>query len=195
MVRLSPRFLIATASAFIGLGATPQDSAPGSLIENFRATVSQHCKAARDTWAVPLIQHCGYLAHYDERSRLSAWPVPRARSAEELGAIGGTLQVLYEQPIEGDLFLMYQPRQQRFVHAGIVTAVLARGRYSRLSPYVDIASIEGDTDHQGRMGGGMAMRMTRRLSHASGDRFFRWTELATHHQQMARTALLSRRSA
>jgi hypothetical protein len=184
MIRLSPRLLIATAGALAGLGAHPFHRAPGTGIEQLYAVHAGDAQAPRESWDAPLIQHCGYWAHFDYRSGRSAWPVPSAATVAELAAFGASRAILHSQPAAGDIFLQYTPRRRGFMHAGIVVDVIASGRYDARTPYYDLDTIEGDTDVDGRVAGGVTRRMTRRLSPASGDRFLRWAELETFDRVM-----------
>jgi hypothetical protein len=195
MLRLSPVLLIATAGAFVGLGALPGDHGPGGFVRQIHA-VHASDPTSRASWDVPLIQHCGYWSHFDHRYEQSAWPMAGASTTEELAAFGKERRVLREEPAEGDIFLQYAPARGSFVHAGIVVAVLKSGRYDESTPYFDVATIEGDTDASGEIGGGVAMRVKRRLSPASGDRFLRWAELESFERVVrVATAMDTRRSA
>jgi hypothetical protein len=57
------------------------------------------------------------------------------------------------------VFLQYSSRRREFIHAGIVVSVLASGRYTQHRSYVDVYSIEGDTDADGGRCGGRALRV------------------------------------
>jgi hypothetical protein len=199
MIRLSVRYLIATATALVGLGTTPQDvvvagaasaeqvaprMVPGDSAARVHPPTAAYLASCR-SWDVDLIHHCGYWSQLQLETAQSAWPLPAVRDAEELGAIGASLGVIDELALAGDLFLQYNPRQRKFVHAGIVTAVLRRGRYSPTSPYVDVATIEGDTNAHGGRRGGSVERLERRLSHESGDRFLRWAALMEYNERLA----------
>ena len=73
--------------------------------------------------------------------------------------------------------LQYSSKRREFIHAGIVVSVLASGRYTQHRSYVDVYSIEGDTDADGGRCGGRALRVRRRLLPSHGDRFLRWTAI------------------
>jgi hypothetical protein len=199
MIRLSVRYLIATATALVGLGTTPQDvvvaspvgaeqvgplTVPGEPAARVHAPTPAYLASCR-SWDVDLIHHCGYWSQLQLETAQSAWPLPAVRDAEELGAVGAEVGVIDELPLVGDLFLQYNPRARKFVHAGIVTDVLRHGRYSPTSPYVDVATIEGDTNAHGGRRGGSVQRMERRLSHVSGDRFLRWAALMEYNERLA----------
>jgi hypothetical protein len=194
MIRLSPYLLIATASALLRLGAHPEDHAPGGPIDQLRTALPlddepEGVEPVGAPWDVPLVLHCGYWSHFDHRSERSAWPVAAVRTSPELAAFGAQHGVIHDSPEDGDIFLQYGPRQRRFVHAGIVVSVVAHGRSSRSTPYFDVVTIEGDTDQSGRLGGGVTLRVKRRLSPAAGDRFLRWTELERYDHYLARARL------
>jgi hypothetical protein len=198
VIRLSPRHLVAIAGTLVGIGAQPAHHAPGGYIDRLHgvqvsgaasggaASGGPSLRSLRlcsgqddrpESWDVAFIQHCGYLSHYDYVCERSAWPMPHAATAAELAAFGAERRALHEQPEAGDIFLQWAFHRATFVHAGIVVAVVARGGRGSASPYYDVDTIEGDTYADGHLGGGMTIRMTRRLSAATGDRFLRWTAL------------------
>lgn len=191
MLRLSPRLLIATAGALVGLGARAEDSASGGLVARLRGERSTDEQPPPGSWDVPFIQHCGYWSHFDYRSESSAWPVIGPRTPTELATFGLAHGVVRDAPEEGDVFLQFSPRRQGFVHAGIVMSIIARSRYSASEPYFDVDTIEGDTDECGHLRGGLAMRVRRRLSPVAGDRFLRWVELDAYDRLMTRSRVLS----
>lgn len=160
MIRLSPDGLIGTASAFLGRGASggPTDL-DGRPVD------------------VALLELWGFWSHYDHRTDQSSWPVAPAHTAAELGAFGTERGVLRDEPQRGDIFLQYAPRRRTFVHAGVVVRVRGRGQLGPRQSYVDLLTIEGDTDALGRLGGGMTLRLARRLWPSAGDRFLRWVDL------------------
>jgi hypothetical protein len=171
MIRLAPQLLIAAASSLVGLGEHPSEHAEGGLIHRLLAG------ATDGSWDAALVHHLGYRSHYDHRSDWSAWPVAAPRAAEDLGAFGARTGVLRESPEEGDIFLQFSPLRRIFVHAGIVVQVCTRAKINEMTPYFEVVTIEGDTDGHGRLRGGRTMRITRRLSPSSGDRFLRWVDL------------------
>ena len=184
MIRLTPRLLIATAGALVGLGASSRDHQPGGPIDQI--CLAQTSQPHHATWDVPLIQHCGYWAHFDYRAEQSAWPIPTASTAAELATFGLARGVIHESPEEGDIFLQYSPKERSFVHAGIVASVTGTGRLNlQTLPYFDVASIEGDTDPSGGLHGGSMRHVVRRLSPADGDRFLRWSDLDEYDHYLA----------
>ncbi|MDB4890479.1 MAG: hypothetical protein JWL61_2334 [Gemmatimonadetes bacterium] len=177
MMRLSPQLLIVTASAFVGVGENAADHTEGGLIDRFFRSGSKEGDAARREWDVALIQHCGYWSHFDHRIERSSWPVSEARTPNDLGVFGLARGILVDQPESGDIFLQFSPSHQDFLRAGIVVRVCGHGVFARNRSYVDLLTIEGDTDESGRFGQGKAMRLARRLSPSLGDRFLRWADL------------------
>ena len=176
MVRLSPQLLIVTAGALVGVGvdgerafATPSEVTPA-------IDVAPKAESSA-SWNIRFLDHCGYWSHYDHRSRHSSWPIPQRLGAHELAAFGASRDILRKIPSPGDLFLQYARRQSSFVHAGVVVLVNDTGSMDAGAPYFDVYTIEGDTDHAGRLRGGRAMRVRRRLSPSLGDRFLRWADL------------------
>jgi hypothetical protein len=198
MIRLSPRLLIATASALVGLGANPSDHLPGGNIDRLRGEAVQRWTPAQRSWDAALIHHCGYWAHFDYRGGKSSWPLPAFARTAELARLGAEGGVMREEPQEGDLFLQYMPRKREFVRTGIVTEVV-EGWHSRTERSYDVGVIEGDTDAQGRLYGGMVAHVRRRLMPSAGDRFVRWVELEEYDRTLARgifvyEATMSRRA-
>jgi hypothetical protein len=177
MIRLTPQLLIVTASAFIGVGEHTADHTDGGLIDRFFRRRQDDESVPLREWDVALIQHCGYWSHFDHRMDRSSWPVSTARTASELGLLGLTHGILSDQPEAGDIFLQFSPMRQAFFRAGIVVRVCGHGMLAHNHTYVDLLTIEGDTDESGRHGQGKALRLARRLSPSAGDRFLRWADL------------------
>lgn len=194
MIRLTPRLLISTATAFVGLGAQPTVQTALGMKAGQSAGPAYNAELPR-SWDVPLIQHCGYWAHYDHRSEQSAWPLPARASAMELGRLAAERGVLREDAEAGDIFLQYGPRRKEFVHAGIVIAVTGKGRLSATEPYVDLKTVEGDTDELGQPFGGAARYVNRRVWPGAGDRFLRWAELEDYERNAARASFIYKKSA
>jgi len=177
MIRLSPQLLIVTASAFIGVGEHVADHTEGGVIDRFFRRRGNATSALPGEWDVALIQHCGYWSHFDHRMERSSWPVTGATTANELGLFGVARGVLLDEPEAGDVFLQFSPTRQAFFRAGIVVRVCGHGLLAHNRTYVDLLTIEGDTDESGRFGQGKTMRLARRLSPSAGDRFLRWADL------------------
>lgn len=180
MIPLTPQLLIATATAFVGLGEQPSDYAEDGLI-------SRLCRGSRidrlpsaGGWDVALIHHWGFWSHFDHRMEVSSWPVSAVKTAADLAAFGLARGLLHEQPEVGDIFLQFALKRQCFVHAGIVAAVSVRGLHAPNRSYAEVLTIEGDSDEGGQLGGGKTVRLTRRLSPSAGDRFLRWADLESY---------------
>jgi hypothetical protein len=172
MHQLSPQLLIAAAGTMVSLGVDAERAFGGEMADQPAA------RAVNDlSWDLKFIERCGYWSHFDYRCGKSSWPIPRGMSVNELALFAGTNEILLDAPEYGDLFLQYSSQGREFIRAGIVVSVLASGRYSQHRSYVDVYSIEGDTDADGGRCGGRALRMRRRLLPSNGDRFVRWTEI------------------
>ena len=176
MICLSPRLLIATANAFVGVK------------KNF----GQHMEGSLD---VALIQHWGFWSHFDVRSERSVWPIGAATTTAELAALGASLGIVRQSPQAGDVFLQCGLKRRGFIRAGVIAYVCGKGQFSLDSPYYDVISIEGDSDRTGELGGGCTVRIARRLSAVSGDLFLRWVELDGFGDGAARTETPSERAA
>ena len=172
MYALSPQLLIAAAGTMVSLGVDAKCA--------FGAEISDEpaARGAGDlSWDLKFVERCGYWSHYDYRCGKSSWPIPRGMSINELGLFAVSNEILVDEPESGDVFLQYSSRRREFIHAGIVVSVLASGRYTQHRSYVDVYSIEGDTDADGGRCGGRALRVRRRLLPSHGDRFLRWTAI------------------
>lgn len=156
----------------------PAHSAPAHPAANayigFDATGA--CGLSR-AWNTAAVQWWGYWSHYDCRSRRSSWPLPEVEDADALARHARERDILTIAPVEGDIFLQYSARQQRFFRASVVTQVVDRRLSQTIGWYFDIVAIEGDIAARGLFRG--AVRQVRRRAMAArGDRFARWTELA-----------------
>ncbi|MDB4913052.1 MAG: hypothetical protein JWM95_696 [Gemmatimonadetes bacterium] len=171
MYRLSPQLLIAAAGTMVSMGVNATDfvSAP--------ANDGANGEDADLSWDTKFIEKCGHWSHYDYRMRASSWPFPRGLSIGEIAHYARAHHAIVETPEFGDIFLQRSPRLNAFVHAGIVLECQASGKYSRSRPYLDVYTIEGDTNADGALRGGRAMRIKRRLLPRSGDCFVRWAAL------------------
>lgn len=114
--------------------------------------------------------------HEQTEENRSGWPVPQAATAEDFAKWGKRLGLLRTDVTPGDILLQFNPGQKAFVRAGVVVRVLAYGWWTPNRPYVDVESIEGDAGPRGELAGGEALRVARRLSPRTGDRFLRWSE-------------------
>jgi hypothetical protein len=186
MIPLTPQLLIATATAFVGVGGNPRDHLEGG-------SIYQLCLPSRIDgippnvgWDVALIHHWGFWSHFDHRMEVSSWPVSAVRTATDLAAFGSARGLIHEQPEVGDIFLQYAPKHGCFVHAGIVAVVCVRGLLTPNRSYVEVVTIEADCDEGGQVGGGKTVRLTRRLFPSDGDRFLRWADLDKYNPSVKR---------
>ena len=176
MFRLSPQLLIATTRALAGMRVTGEQDLGDATLADPLVERTWHDQRP-PSWDARFIQQCGYWSHYDHRSRSSTWPIPVDLTTPELGFFGLAHNVLYDTPEPGDIFLMWGPQRELFIHSGVVVDVLATHLVLGRKPSFDVYTIEGDTDDYGRLAGGQTKRVRRRLSAALGDRFLRWAEL------------------
>lgn len=123
MMRLSPRLLIATANGFVGLDRLPLNADQYEGIAGAPPDAPLLAERGGMHLDVALVNHWGFWSHFDLRSERSSWPIEAARTADEFGHFGDKHGILYDEPIEGDLFLQYTPRARRFVHVGVVARV------------------------------------------------------------------------
>ena len=176
-MRLSPQLFICAANTLVGLGDSPADRAVNGPIDRMVKEAAGPGGVGPERWDIAFVHHCGFRSHFNDRVGLSAWPLPAAATAADLGTIGANLGALSEAAEVGDIFLQFSPQHRTFVHAGIVTHVGAATLYSLGKSYVDLSTIEGDTNEQGDLGGGRVVRLARRLWPTTGDRFLRWVDL------------------
>ena len=134
---------------------------------------------------VRLIQHLGFRAFHNEATQRSDWPLPLGLSAHELALYGEVHGILHEQPESGDIFLQRALRGRTFVHAGLVMTVDCHGCFYDRTIYYDTSTVEGDTDHRGRLGRCYTSKLRRRVSPTLGDRFLRWCDLPADAQSSA----------
>lgn len=174
---LFPQRLIATASAFVGLGEHVTDHVAGGLIDRLRHNGASGDDPVPRALDVAVIQHWGFWSQYDHSREQSLWPLASVRTAAELGALAAERGILRKEPEVGDIFLQYSPKRASFVHAGVVARVGGSGTIAVSRTYVDIHTIEGDANERGQLGGGNTVRLARRLWPSGGDRFVRWVEL------------------
>ena len=183
-IQPSARLLIAAANALVGLGEPSADARLRSIARgaglgellDLASSAAEH-----SSWDVALVHHIGYWSHFDVASGGSGWPLPRARTADELSQVAARHHVARDEPRVGDIFLQYGPAKKEYVRAGLVAEILEAGSYSAAmraqSRYYDIVAIEGATELDGRLGGRHVERLVRRLVPECGDRFLRWTEI------------------
>lgn len=175
MMVLTPALLVGTASAFIGFGEDPH--CRGTMVDRLIQQVRAHPGGFDVPWDAALVHHAGYWSHYDHRIAHSSWPIPPQASANALAAFARRANVLDERPEIGDVFLLWSPMRQRFVHTGIVLYVAGRGGFDSGPAFYECVVLSPNVHADGRIGGPTTLRLTRRISPANGDRFIRWTEL------------------
>ena len=180
MSALAPSALVAAAGSLIGLrdGSVARDAEIRQLLGGYVA-------GRRRPWASALIHHAGYWSHFQHRSRTSNWPLPRVRQVPDLAEYAAAKNVLsFAAPQPGEIFVLWSPAKQHFVHTGILLSVepipLYReddvGQAHRDRRYV-CSTIEGEVTSTGGFAGPHLGRVRRVLSPARGDRTIRWTEL------------------
>src|SRR5262249_53254302 len=76
-----------------------------------------------------------------------------------------------------DIFLQHSPARRGFVRAGIVAQVVSRRVAANRARIYEVLTIEGNAGVHGELGGQQILRVLRRFSTKSGDRFIRWFEL------------------
>ena len=177
---LSPALLVAAAGALLD-GARAANST-ARLSEQFLSIVDDPGAAA---WNAAFIHHAGHWSHVDHCTGQSCWPLPATAECDELAEFARTEQVLSaEAPEAGEVFLLWSPSKERFVHTGIVLSAqrfeISRDNGkggTRREARFECHTIEGNITSTGYVGGDRLARVRRVLSPARGDRTIRWTEL------------------
>lgn len=173
MITLTPSFLIAAASSFVGVHEEGGNNR-GQMIERFLRGVDQ---APGQPWCAAFVHHVGYWSHFDYRSGTSSWPLPATASCYMLGQFAKQRGVLHEEPQDGDVFLLWNMKLVRFAHTGVVARVRGCGSTPGGGVWYDCDTIEGNTDIDGRREGDGVMRRVRRFHPKARDRFIRWADL------------------
>jgi len=178
---LSPFFLVAAATSFVGLGEDYGSVLFGPQGE-FVETVLREVRGPRDDdalvpWDAAFVHHVGYWSHYDHRARRSHWPLPATASVEELAQFADVSGALRLAPLDGDLFLLWSPDAQTFARTGIVARAEVHTRSTREELLCECVTVEGNSDEDVSRNGTQVLRLTRKFSPALGDRFIRWTAL------------------
>jgi hypothetical protein len=177
LIPLSPRFLIAAATSFDGLREENGNNR-GLMVERFLTGVGQ---AAGQPWCAAFVYHVGFWSHFDFRSRTSSWPLPATASCWVLGDYANRRGVLTDEPMEGDVFLVWKPELARFAHAGIVARVRETGTSPAGFRWFDCDTVEGNSNEDGDRDANAVVRRVRRfhpqLGGGRGDRFIRWVDL------------------
>lgn len=185
MIPYTPHSLIATASAFAGLGDDGRCAPAGSPVDCFLRQVhpASHPEPQAkdlDRWDAAFIHHVGFWSHFDQALGSSSWPVPPFADPGALADFAKAQDVLEERALPGDLFLLWGPGRQRFVKAGIVVEIVEVIEHGTFHATLDCHTIVGDSDLVLGERGGRALRHRQRFAAKRGDRFVRWTELRRH---------------
>lgn len=171
MIIRDPALLIAAANAFVGFTELGGDNR-GQVVERFLAEVHQR---PGQPWCAAFVYHVGYHSHYDQATKLSAWPLPPTASCEELAHFARLRDALRDKPQVGDVFVLFSSSLRRFAHTGIITGVDADRPGER-----DVhacTTIEGNTNDDGSRDGVATMRKVRTFREGDGHKFIRWTEI------------------
>ena len=170
MTQLTPSFLVAAASCFVGVR---EQGGPnrGQMVEIFLNGVEQ---PKGQPWCAAFVHHVGYWSHYDHRTKYSSWPLPATASCWQLGEFAREHGLLETEPQPGDVFLVYFRELRRFAHTGIIVTVEQRIATDKDTVYV-CTTVEGNTNLDGAREGRLTLQKTRRFSMRNGDRFIRWS--------------------
>ena len=186
MIPPSPLLLIGAANAFVAMGENRRGPPREGLVD----TLLREVGAPRDKWSRPrwdaaLVHHAGYWSHFDPRGRVSSWPLPPATTCCKLRAFAQKQRVICNDPLPGDLFLLWGPAKRTCVRTGVVASVEGRGRFTDGREWVECVVIEGCTDPDRTLGGSATLRHLRKFCAGRGDRFVRWTELDVRDRSVA----------
>ena len=175
---LSPSHLIVVAESHVGYGEDHPGRSRGRLVHGWLKQVGVAEGAARDmAWDTAFVHHVGYWSHFDRECLRSSWPLPLTASCAELAKFAEEEGVLAENPVEGDLFLLWSPAKKAFVRTGIVIQIEGKGYHWNQAPWYECTTIEGDTNRWRAARGGRTLLQHRVLSAENQDRFVRWTAL------------------
>ena len=178
-LQLNPLLLIAAANAFVGFTEQGGDNR-GQVVERMLAQVHQ---PPGQPWCAAFVYHVGFHSHFDSTTGSSAWPLPATASCEVLARHAAERGVLRDQPLLGDVFLLYSPRLGRFAHTGIVVSV-EQPRPGVRDVHVCL-TIEGNTNEDGSRDGFATLRKVRTFREADGHKFIRWTGLEPNRRAAA----------
>jgi hypothetical protein len=109
-VPLTPAFLVAAANSYDG-------------VDLARVVKPDETGTRSD---VAFVNHVGKWSHWGSALRRSRWPLPSVRDAEELAEWATKEKLLDTIPLEGDVYLLWNPDERRFDRAGIVALVRSR---------------------------------------------------------------------
>lgn len=127
----------------------------------------------RLAWDAAFVHHLGRRSHYGHHK--TSWPLHAECSAQQLACEAHVRGWLAEEPIPGDVFLLWSAERRAFVRAGIVVDVLALGRPLGERDAHVCEVIEGNTSRENPMQGDLVLRRQRHFT--PNDRFVRWCGL------------------
>jgi hypothetical protein len=169
MIPLAPALLVSAANAFVGLGEQGGDNR-GQMVELMLEEVHQ---PPGMPWCAAFVHHVGKWSHYDAQLGRSSWPLPNTAACQELFLYADRLQMIATEPAFGDVFLKYSEDAKRYMHTGIVVAVLEEIPTPTEGKQFSCMTIEGNTNNDGSPNGYTTLRRARRFT--ARDRFIRWT--------------------
>ena len=173
MTPLTPSFLIATASAFVGVEAET-GTTRGQMVDRFLASVHT---LPGEPWDAAFVHYVGYWSHFHHVTRKSTWPLPATPYPWALGAHARHERILEREPVIGDVFLMFGEASREFVRVGIVVEVDNPELRPSGARWYRCTTIEGDTDDDGKRPRFAVLRRVRTFYPDAGDRFIRWAAL------------------
>lgn len=126
------------------------------------------------SWDAAFVYHVGYWSHYGGAAvpTRSSWPLGAAATAADVAAVAARSKMLTDEPLEGDLFLLWNAVKGCFVRTGIVVDVAVRKKPFGPGAAHICSVVEGDTSPARRAGGGRVLRQLRVFG--AQDRFVRW---------------------
>ena len=149
--------LIAETRRYLGVVETPKNSNRGLCIDYWIREAGLD-PAGAFPWCAAFVGQMGRQAVG------ASWPVPRTASVAAIAAWAATHDVLWDRPMAGDLFILWNHRLRRFAHVGVVTEVdLATDSYR---------TIEGNTNGGGSRDGFGVFARARSLDDKT--KFVRW---------------------
>jgi hypothetical protein len=174
MPPLSPILLIAAAQALVSTEAI-HPHAKDALSERWLPRPDGPDVAGQ--WHTAFIDWVGFASHYDPRSRQSNWPLTPALDCAQLAEDARTQGVLTEEPVAGDLFLLWSPLLRGFVRSGIIASVDDVVQFEDGTRVYHCITVEGNTSPDFSHQGGDILCHERRLVPSKGDRFIHWVDL------------------
>jgi hypothetical protein len=194
---LTPSFLIASASAFIGMG-DERTSDDLTLTDIFLREVGL---PPGSPWGTAFVSHVGHWSHFDHDGKKRNWPLPATGDPNALASFADQRKILRNDPVDGDIMLLWSAERRTFIHAGIILGL--RQDQTNTDRGVRCATLEGDVSPNGEIGGRCVRTLDRVVSWRRGDRFIRWSDLdtrntvgkATHDVEQLVAELMVRRAA